>query len=36
MLRARNATSYTVFRFASSENWNPAWAPKLVVTYGVP
>ncbi len=36
MLRARNVTSYTVFRFPSSENWNPAEAPKLVVTYGVP
>jgi len=35
-LRARNSTSYTIFRIPSSEHWNPAWRPYLKITYGIP
>lgn len=36
LLRLINPTSFTVYRLPSSEYWDPAHAPVLTVTYGVP
>lgn len=36
LMRVTEATSYTLFRFDSRQIWNPAWAPVLEVTYGIP
>lgn len=36
LLRMINPTSFTVYRFPSSEHWEPMYTPKLTVTYGVP
>ncbi len=36
MLRLRKVSSITGYRFISSENWVPAHAPKLEVTYRKP
>lgn len=36
LLRLINQTSFTVYRLPSSEYWDPAYAPVLSVTYGVP
>jgi hypothetical protein len=36
LLRLMNATSYTKYRLASSEYWNPALVPHIEVTYRTP
>ncbi len=36
LLRLINQSSFTVYRLPSSEYWDPAHAPMLSVTYGVP